>query len=208
MRLSSRPPTKAKASDTSNEAATPDGAVATASEATGGPAIGGQPLTGKAHLEPLRARGIRHHRVHRLRAVAALCRQGNAQHAVARRPNAARAVRHGRSRRHRRRRSGWPCRAGLAGRPAMSRASACASTVRSHRAGRQRRAAASHAPARSPPACAAVLAADGTRRLNSPDCGMQITLQTSQSARSFTSNDEPRKVGATATGTGSSKVPS
>ena len=109
--------------------------------------------------------------------------------AVARRPSAAKPVRRGRSRRHCRRRSGWPCRAGSAGRPAMSRASACASTVARTEPEGKARGSFARACAKCA-ACTTVLAADGTRRLNSPDCGMQITLQTSQSARSFTSNDE------------------
>ena len=58
------------------------------------------------------------------------------------------------------------------------------------------------------PAFAAVAACTGSCSANSPDSGMQTSLHTSQSARSFTSSVCAAKPAGTVTGTGSSSVPS
>ena len=200
MRLSSRPPRKARASVASERGGEPT-APARPRPADAAPASGGQPLTAKRSSDP--ALPPRHPPPPRASSPGCRCAAPTRERAdaAARPPSAGRAAPAWSitPASPAKKRTSLPCRS--AGRPATSRASACASTLATRTApSGNGRGCIARGPRRTAPHAATVLAAAGRRRLKSPDCGRHSTLQTSQSARSLTSSEGAAKVGATSTG--------
>ena len=206
IRFSSKPPTKASASDSHNDALTAGAALDTAAFVAGAVApIAGQLATAKRSSTACRSAGDDNTIVSS--AGAALRCADSGTRSASSVPFQRCSMR-----------AAWSIRPAsaantckslprsAAGRPSTVSDSACGSTRACVRASTD--CGVCSRARRNASANATVLAAAGRLNLNSPDCGMHTSLHTSHSAFRPTSSRSPANAGITLAATGSSTVPS